>query len=216
MFDGMARAETSMASDDASSALLSGLRADGRSRERAITQLHEMLLGAARREALRRAAGTPIAGPELADIVHQAADDALVAIVAKLDSFRGESRFTTWAYKFVVLEVAGKLSRHAWRRAAPPSAEPDWERLVDRFGLGPAEAVESKELLAALRDAVERDLTERQRRVFVALVLEGVPLDALAGEIGSNRNAIYKTLFDARRKLRANLVANGYMSEAES
>ena len=70
---------------------------------------------------------------------------------------------------------------------------------------------ESREIVAALRRVVDRELTERQRRIFVAIVLNGVPLDALVAELESSRNAIYKTLFDARRKLRAALVANGYL-----
>jgi RNA polymerase sigma-70 factor (ECF subfamily) len=94
----------------------------------------------------------------------------------------------------------------------PLDAE-DWDRLPDRFGFGPAQEAEWRDLLAALRRAVDHELTSRQRQVFVAIVLNGVPLDALVTELASNRNAIYKTLFDARRKLRAALAANGYLGE---
>ena len=69
------------------------------------------------------------------------------------------------------------------------------------------------EWVRALRRAVEDELTEHQRRVFTAIVVDGVPLDALAAKLGSSRNALYKTMFDARRKLRASLVANGYLCE---
>jgi RNA polymerase sigma-70 factor (ECF subfamily) len=133
----------------------------------------------------------------------------LFAIIAKLGEFRGESRFTTWAYRFVVLEIAGKLTRHAWRRTAPSRLEEDWDLLPDRFGFGPAEAAEWGEMFVMLRRAIDEDLTPRQRRIFVAIVLQGVPLDVLVDEIGANRNAICKALFEARRKLRARLVANG-------
>jgi RNA polymerase sigma-70 factor (ECF subfamily) len=88
-----------------------------------------------------------------------------------------------------------------------------WERIPDRFGVGPAEHAESRELAEALRHAVIEALTERQRRVFVAIVVDGIPLDALAVQLGSTRNALYKTMFDARRKIRAHLVAHGYLSE---
>jgi RNA polymerase sigma-70 factor (ECF subfamily) len=88
----------------------------------------------------------------------------------------------------------------------------DWDRLPGRFGFDPAQEVEWRDLLAALRRAVDDELTPRQRQVFVAIVLNDVPLDALALELASNRNAIYKMLFDARRKLRAALAANGYLS----
>jgi RNA polymerase sigma-70 factor (ECF subfamily) len=110
----------------------------------------------------------------------------------------------------VVLEVASKLTRHSWRTRPTLSGPADWEQLPDRFGFTPEEAVAQAELLGAIRTAVETVLTERQRRVFVALVLNSVPLDVLAAELDTNRNALYKTLFDARRKLRAHLVANGY------
>jgi RNA polymerase sigma-70 factor (ECF subfamily) len=184
-------------------------------RDAALARLRELLLRAARAEAARRSAALGVAGSELEDVAQQAADDALLAILAKLGEFRGDSRFTTWAYKFAVLEVAGKLTRHAWRRTAPSRLEEDWELLPDRFGFGPAEAAEWGELFALLRLAVDQDLTPRQRRIFVAVVLQGVPLDVLVEELGSSRNAIYKSLFDARRKLRARLVANGYMDNED-
>jgi RNA polymerase sigma-70 factor (ECF subfamily) len=192
---------------------LAGLRASGPARDAAIARLHHLLVRAARAEATRRGAGGPVSGPELEDIAAQAADDALLAILGKLDQFRGDSRFTTWAYKFVILEVASKLTRHAWRRMPPREPLPGSDPLVERFSFTPAEILESRELLAALRDAIEHDLTKRQRRVFIAIVFEGVPLDVLAAELGSNRNAIYKTMFDARSKLRARLVANGHMHD---
>jgi RNA polymerase sigma-70 factor, ECF subfamily len=126
---------------------------------------------------------------------------------------RGDSRFTTWAYKFVILEVSAKLGRHYWRNPPVQVGADAWERIPDRFGAGPAERAEFRELASALRRAVIEALSERQRRVFVALIVDGVPLDALAVELGSTRNAIYKTMFDARRKIRAHLVAHGYLDE---
>lgn len=179
-------------------------------REEAERELHARLVRIALAEVNRRSGSTPVSGQELTDVAHQAADDAMVAILAKLAGFRGESRFTTWAYKFVVLEVASKLTRHSWRTRPAVSGLADWEQLPDRFGFTPEEAVAQAELFEAIRTAVETVLTERQRRAFVALVLNSVPLDVLAAELDTNRNALYKTLFDARRKLRAHLVANGY------
>ncbi|MDQ6778322.1 MAG: sigma-70 family RNA polymerase sigma factor, partial [Actinomycetota bacterium] len=156
-----------------------------------------------------------IAGAELDDLAHQAASDALLAIDAKLDGFRGESRFTTWAYRFVVFEVSNKVGRHFWRHPTATLDSEDWERLPDRFGLDPADRAEWGDMLSALRQAVDENLSDRQRRVFVAIVLKGIPLDVLVAELDTNRNAIYKTMFDARRKLRAALVAIGHL-DAES
>jgi RNA polymerase sigma-70 factor, ECF subfamily len=186
-------------------------REEREEREEALARLHQMLLRAARAELRRRTLPALIDGREQDDLAHQAADDALLAITSKLDRFRGESRFTTWAYKFVILEVSAKLGRHYWRNPPVPMRDDAWERIPDRFGVDPAEHAESRELVAALRRAVTEVLTERQRRVFAAIVVDGIPLDALAVELGSTRNALYKTMFDARRKIRADLVAHGYL-----
>ena len=202
--------------DGESAEWLRTLGADGTEREQACTRLHELLLRVAHREIHRRGGQLPISGPELEDLAHQAAADALLAIVAKLDQFRGESRFTTWAYKFVIFEVSTKMSRHFWRRPAAFMDAEDWDRLPDRFGLDPAEQSKWNDLVAAVRRAVEEELTAKQRRLFVAIVLNGVPLDVLVAELGTNRNAIYKTIFDARRKVRAVLVANGYLDQDSS
>jgi RNA polymerase sigma-70 factor (ECF subfamily) len=189
------------------------LTATGLVRDRALAELHSMLLRVARAE-LRRRPGHDIGGPELDDLAQQAAGDAVVAIVAKLDRFRGESRFTTWAYRFVVLEVSSKLGRHFWRRPGIVMEAGDWERLPDRFGVAPDAHAERLEMIRVVSRAVAEELTDHQREVFVALVLDGVPLDALVLRLGSSRNAIYKTMFDARRKLRIHLAANGYMDAA--
>jgi RNA polymerase sigma-70 factor (ECF subfamily) len=194
---------------------VSALTGTGSVREQAVADLHALLLRVARREAYRRRAALGVDGPELDDLAHQAAADALVAITAKVRQVRGESRFTTWAYKFVVLEVSNKIGRHFWQRRPWPIEQEDWDRLPDRFGLRPEDQAEWRDLVSALRRAVDDELTEHQRTIFSALVLGGVPADALAVKLGTTRNALYKTLFDARRKLRANLVANGYLTPDE-
>ena len=199
------------ARDAESGQWIGALQARGPAREAALGALHARLLRIARVELHRRTVASRIAGVELDDLAHQAASDALLAIDAKLETFRGDSRFLTWAYTFVVFEVSHKLGRHFWRRPTAALDAADWERLPDRFGLDPAERAEWGEMIAALRHAVEEDLSARQRRVFVAIVLDAVPLDALVVELNSNRNAIYKTMFDARRKLRAALVATGHL-----
>ena len=195
--------------DDETAQWLSEL--GGPAREQALARLHDLLLRVARAELGRRAGRHPITGPELDDLAHQSADDALLAITVKLAQFRGESRFTTWAYKFVILEVSSKLGRHFWLRPSVALDAADWDRLPDRFGTSPADHVERREMITAVRRAVG-GLTERQRRVFIAIAVDGVPLDALVVQLGSSRGAIYKTMFDARRKLRAALVAEGYLT----
>jgi RNA polymerase sigma-70 factor (ECF subfamily) len=200
--------------DDASARWLADLGADGAVRDSAHARLHDLLLRAARAEMGRRAGPLRLAGAEVDDLAHQAAADAMIAVLGKLPTFRGESRFTTWAYKFVVFEVSTKIGRHFWtRQPASPLDSCDWERLPARFGLTPEREAEWRELFAVFRHSMENDLTDRQRQIFKAIVLDGVPVDSLCLELDTNRNAIYKTLFDARRKLRATLVAKGHLPE---
>jgi RNA polymerase sigma-70 factor (ECF subfamily) len=175
-----------------------------------VARLRDVLLRVAFHElSRRRGLLGSVSGPEFDDVAHQAADDALVSILGKLDEFQGLSRFTTWAYKFVVFEVSGKVAGHAWRRHPPTREELTFERLPDARAPRPGDRLERREQLRALAAAMGT-LTERQREVFVAIALNDVSIDVLALELGSNRNAIYKNLFDARRKLRRGLVDAGY------
>jgi RNA polymerase sigma-70 factor (ECF subfamily) len=202
--------------DDESAAWLRRLGAVGAERQAAERELHERLVRIAFAEVRRRSASTPVTGPELDDVAHQAADDAMVAIVAKIAGFRGESRFITWAYRFVILEVSSKLGRHYWRDPPVMLDAGQWERLPDRFGVDPEQHVVAAGILAEIRRVTESELTPHQRRIFIAVVVDGIPLDALADKLGVRRNAIYKVIFDARRKIRLALVAKGYLDEAKT
>jgi RNA polymerase sigma-70 factor, ECF subfamily len=184
--------------------------------EDAAARLHSLLLRVARREIRRRNSGAELTGPELDDLAHQAAADAVVLITRRVDKFRGESRFTTWAYKFVIFEVSNKLGRHFWTHHRTGTEIPDWDQLPARFGSSPSEAAESRALVEALRAAVQTCLTDRQRDIFMALVVDGIPLDALVNQLSTNRNAVYKVMFDARRKLRHELVARGYIDPEDA
>jgi RNA polymerase sigma-70 factor (ECF subfamily) len=206
--------DAALCAPDAESAeWLEALNAEGGAAEAAYARLHGLLLRIARGEVRRRGPTAGIDGPELDDLAHQAAADALVAIRRKLHEFRGESRFTTWAYRFVMFEVTTKIGRHYWRRPRASLDTEDWDLLPDRFGLDPERETEWHELVTALRYAVDAVLTDRQRHAFVSVVLNGIPADALGHELGTSRNAIYKTLYDARRKLRAALVSAGHLDD---
>jgi len=192
---------------------LSALRGSGAIRDDALRRLHELLLRVAIRETRRRGPAAGIGGPELDDLAQQAAGDAMVAVLAKLDTFRGESRFTTWAYRFAVLEVSSKIGRHYWRRPAVRLEAEEWERLPTRFGVDPSGYAQQRDLFEAVRRAVDETLTDHQRGLFVAIVVNGVPLDALVDRSGLSRGAIYKAICDARRKIRAFLVANEFLDD---
>jgi RNA polymerase sigma-70 factor (ECF subfamily) len=199
--------------DDESRAWLRDLRAEGRTKDEAVARLHALLLRAARFECARRRPALPhLRGNDLDDIANQAADDALVSVLARLDDFRGASRFTTWVYKFALLEAAVKLRKRAWQGREVP-LEPETWSLFSNAGLEPDAEVEQSELLAALQAAIAEVLTQHQRRVLVALALNGVPIDVLAERLNTNRGALYKTLHDARRKLRKHLDERGFALE---
>jgi RNA polymerase sigma-70 factor, ECF subfamily len=181
------------------------LRADGGTRDDAVARLHALLLRAARFEVARRRPTLPhLRGDELDDIATEAADDALMSVLRRLDDFRGASRFTTWVYKFALLEAAVKLRKRAWQGREVP-LEPETWSLFSSAGLAPDMEAEQSELLATLQRAIGEVLTPHQRRVLIALAVNGVPIDVLADRLDTNRGALYKTLHDARRKLRRHL-----------
>ena len=192
---------------------LSGSTGD---REEAIADLYALLLRGARFEFGRRRASLPDVGrAEEADLATQAADDALVAILAKLDTFRGASRFTTWAYKFVLLEAGVKARRRAWHGREVTLDDEGWATIADA-GSSAQEVLEHAELIGAIRDAMSTSLTTRQREVFSALALNGVPIDVLAERLGTTRGALYTTLHGARRQLRRTLADAGLPIDADT
>jgi RNA polymerase sigma-70 factor, ECF subfamily len=200
--------------DSASRRWLDRLAGDGTERDDAIAELHELLLRAARFEVNRRSARHPhLRGGEEGDIAQQSADDALMAVLRKLDDFRGESRFTTWAYKFALYEAAANIRRRAWQGRELPIEADAWQRVGDARS-GPARDAETKDLLAAIRQEIESSLSPRQREVLVALALNEVPIDVLAGRLNTTRGALYKSLHDARKSLRSALAKRGMSAEA--
>jgi RNA polymerase sigma-70 factor (ECF subfamily) len=188
---------------------LRSLKAKGATRGEAIGRLHALLLRAARFEVARRRPTLPhVRGDELEDIATEAADDALMSVLRRLDDFRGASRFTTWVYKFALLEAAVKLRKRAWQGREVPLEPEEWG-LFSSSGLEPDAEAEQSELIATLQDAIADVLTPHQRCVLVALALNGVPIDVLAERLNTNRGALYKTLHDARQKLRKHLTERG-------
>jgi RNA polymerase sigma-70 factor, ECF subfamily len=189
------------------------LHREGACRDEAVARLHGLLLRAARFEVFRRRDSLPqVSAAELDDLAQQAADDAAVSVLRRLDDFRGESSFRTWAYKFALLEASVKVRRRTWRDREVTLEPAHWESLA-HAGPGPDDGAESGALLEAVREGIRSALTPRQRQVLVASVLEGVPIDVLAERLGSNRNALYKVLHDARRRLREHVAAAGFPEE---
>jgi RNA polymerase sigma-70 factor (ECF subfamily) len=185
------------------------LSCSGADRDIAATELHALLLRAARFEIGRRRAVFPqLRGADLDDLAWQSANDALMSVLRRLGDFRGESRFTTWAAKFAIVEAGVKVRKHAWRGREILLPETAWPTVADGAPT-PHQFAEAQELLAAVREEIDRRLTARQRQVFVALTLNNVPIDVLAERLNTTRGALYKTLHDARRRLRAALADRG-------
>ena len=199
--------------DEESRAWLDDLRSEGQRRDEATDRLYELLLRGARFEVDRRRASMPhLRGGDFDDLAHQSAGDALMAILGKLDDFRGESRFTTWAYKFALLEAAVKLRRRAWQGRELP-VEPEVWSAIPETGSSPAAGTEQSELLEQLQAKIKTELSPHQREVLLAVAVNGVPIDVMAERLNTNRGALYKTIHDARKKLRAALAGAGFEIE---
>jgi RNA polymerase sigma-70 factor (ECF subfamily) len=191
------------------------LRPESRDRDAAIGELREVLLRAARFEVRRRCDRLPqIRGGDQEDLAQQSAGDAMVAILSKLDDFRGQSKFTTWAYKFALYEAAAKIRKRAWQGRELPLEAEEWPQVPDP-GPAPQGEVEMNDLLAAIREEIGTSLTPRQREVLVALAMNEVPIDVLAERLGATRGALYKVLHDARKRLRAALAERGMILDVQ-
>lgn len=183
-------------------AWLEALRGSGSERERALGRIHELLFRAARFELLRRRSVVDGRRETIEDLALQSADNALIALLGKLDRYRFESRFTTWAYKFGILEACVLARRRAWQERELPVDPQAWGALAPQLP-DPAEDVHSRDLFERVATAINTELSPHQREVLSALVLADVPIDVLAERLNTTRGALYKTLHDARRKLRA-------------
>jgi RNA polymerase sigma factor (sigma-70 family) len=194
---------------------IEGLSGTGAPHERTCGELHEILFRAARREARQRGPYLRVAGPDLDDLACQAASDALLLIIHKVADFRGESRFTTWATRFVVFQVIAKLRQHVRRQRSSTSLSPElWEELPAGHP-SPDLETEARDLARVVRQAVDSHLTSRQRTVFLGL-LRGATPAALAGELELNANAVHQAMFRARRCVRHHLTAQGYLAASDS
>ncbi|MCH9648918.1 MAG: sigma-70 family RNA polymerase sigma factor [Deltaproteobacteria bacterium] len=183
---------------------LGSLSQNDEAREEALMALRRRLL---------KGLGTAMAGKGIDRTVFEdAVQEALVKILANLGSFRGQSRFETWAMTIAVREVWTELRRRHWKNVSldeilqPHSSGPKQPlKAEEEIGRG----AEQSQLLRSLRNAIDSDLTEKQRIALTA-ELEGMPQEEIARRMGSNRNALYKLVHDARKRLRASLETAGF------
>jgi RNA polymerase sigma-70 factor (ECF subfamily) len=192
------------------------LRATGEEQAAAVSELRVYLLRATRYALHRRATGLPHRAPtDLDQLAEDCAQEALLALLARLDSFRGDSRFTTWRNAFAVHSALVAARCEAWR-TVPLDTLLNGAGELSRLGepaagdADPDRMARRAEAWAAIREVLDHELTDRQRRALSALIVEEVPLDELARHWGSNRNAIFKLVHDARQRLKARLASRGF------
>lgn len=188
---------------------VSRLSAPGRVYDHTVAQLHELLIRAARRQVSRMREANVLGAARREEIIHSAADEATMSVLSRLSSFEGRSAFTTWAYKFGILQAGTEVRRATWRdREINLDDAPEQHQTV---APSPEAYAEGRDLAQAVNEGLREALTPHQRRVAVAVLIDEVPIDVLAERLGISRNALYKTLHDARQHLRAYLSAHEFL-----
>jgi RNA polymerase sigma-70 factor (ECF subfamily) len=195
-----------------------GLRSAGQERQVARARLRAVLLAATGNEELRRwpaqsapaeSGGQP-AGQD-SELANRAADAAVTVICGQLDRYRAHTRFTTWACKYAMVALSDAAGHQFWAKQPRPK-EYDWKQLATRRPAElPASNRDWRDTLAAVHRAVDRELTASQRAIFAAVTLGNLPPEALTSGLGPDRSAIYRALFEARRRVGARLVADGIL-----
>jgi RNA polymerase sigma-70 factor (ECF subfamily) len=189
------------------------LASSGAIRDDAISRLRELMVRASRHQVSRMPQAIDLGATRREEIIHSAADEATVSVLSRITSFEGRSRFTTWAYKFGIFQAGAEVRRAAWDGREIQLHELP---IIDQNTAGSPEAhAESRDLAIAVRHAMLHELTPHQRRVAIALLVEAIPIDVLADRFGTTRNALYKTLHDIRRRLRAHLNAQGLLGPTQ-
>ncbi len=187
------------------------LNGSGADYDEAVARLHALLLRASRHQLNRMNQAGKLGAARCEEIAQTSADESVVSILAKLASFQGRSRFTTWAYKFAILNTANTVRQETWKHY---QLDLDSVPELTSAQAGPDARAENDALTEAIRRCITECLTAHQRQILIAVAIDGIPIDVLAERLGSNRNAVYKTLHDARKRLRQSLVAQGFLEAA--
>jgi RNA polymerase sigma-70 factor, ECF subfamily len=160
-----------------------------------------------------------LAAKELQGMADDLSQDAVLRVTDNLHNFRGESRFTTWANKIAVRLAISDLRRARYKDFSLDELTANGDFLSATASItseappNPETAAERDDVLGRIETAFKDALTERQYQALVAVALRGVPMDVVAEQMGTNRNALYKLIHDARRKLRAHLEAQGISAD---
>jgi RNA polymerase sigma-70 factor (ECF subfamily) len=153
---------------------------------------------------------------ELAQMAEDFVQDALLRILDKLDTFEGRSKFTTWAYRFVINVAAAELRLHRWRTLSMEAVVSEDEEvslllfLSDQEAPDPETRAVRREILDLMQQVIEEELSRRQRFALVSNKLRGMPVEEVARQLDTTPNSVYKLIYDARRKLKEGLEARHY------
>ncbi len=188
-----------------------GLTDRGPRRERTCSDLYAILLRAAKFELRQRSSAARVGGTDLDDIAYQAASDALLSVMRRAREFRGDSKFTTWATRFVAFEVTAKLRQHVAAHRALPLLPEHCAGLVDEQS-NPDHEIEARDLADAVLIVVNTWFSAHQRAVFFMVLTRGLPAAVAGRQIGLNANTVYQTVFRARQCLRSHLLAQGFLA----
>lgn len=162
-----------------------------------------------------------LASDELLQMADDFAQDSTLRILKSLDTFRGDSRFTTWAMKIGTRTAISELRRSRYRDFSLEEItaqgeymlKPDNDNINSDRPANPEKVTEREDVLRVISSALDDILTDKQRQVLEATVLQNIPIDIVAEQMGSNRNALYKLLHDARKKLKSYLEEQGLAVE---
>jgi RNA polymerase sigma-70 factor (ECF subfamily) len=197
---------------------LKDLSSSGMSQEAAIADLRLILLRASLYFFSRNLDDFGGLGrDEILQRAEDCAQDALIAVMSHLQGFRGDSKFSTWAYKFAINIALMAARRERWKGVsldqlsdAGDDAFLEWVMRDKAGGITPEQSAMQDDLRGIIRNVFEHDLTDKQRQVLNLMVYHEVPLDEIVRHLDSNRNAVYKLLHDARRKMKSGLQAHGF------
>ncbi len=195
---------------------LNDLRASGEQQEAALDDLRQIVVD-----------GLPYAlskwlsrnDPRLAPLVDEAAQETLLRVLDRLDTFEGRSQFTTWVHKIAVRIALTELRRKRWENVSlddlvdGQDSPPFLQLMADPNASTPEDIVEGADLIQSLQRIIAEELTDRQRQAITAVAIKGMPLEEVARRMGTNRNALYKLLHDARIRLKRRLAKEGISPE---
>lgn len=191
---------------------LNDLQADGDLRESALADLRQVILTGLP-YALNK--WLPTSDPRFASLAEEVAQDTLLRVLDKLETFEGRSQFTTWVHKIAVRIALTELRRKRWKNVSleelveGEESPPIGGLMMDHQASTPEELVKRADMMQRVQRILTEELTEKQRKAMIAVVIKGVPLEEVARRMGTNRNALYKLMHDTRLRLKRRLAQEG-------